>query len=142
MKRLILFLLAAFVAVPAFAGRSNCTQALVDAGICRNVGNKVWYLSMADAADAKLQAALAKAAGWVPEVTCTQEMVDLTECTAEQIGQLVPNPQTERNAARKEFKRLLRDEYIRSGDAEALRAQFIEDLNAALGAIEDPDLGD
>lgn len=142
MKRLILFLLAAFVAVPAFAGRSNCTQALVDAGICRAVGDKVWYLSMSAAADAKLQAALAKKSGWVPEVTCTAEMVALAQCTEPQIGQLVPNPQTERNAARKEFRRLLRDEYIRSGDAEALRAQFLEDLNAALGAITDPDLGD
>ena len=59
MKRLTLFLLAALVAVPAFAGRSNCTQALVDAGICRNVGDKVGFLSVSDAADVKLQAALA-----------------------------------------------------------------------------------
>jgi len=142
MKRLTLFLLPALLAVPAFAGRSNCTQALVDAGICRNVGDKVWYLSMDDAADVKLQAALAKAGGWTAEVTCTQEMVDLAQCTAEQLGTLVPNPQTERNAARKEFRRMLRDEYIRSGDAEALRAQYLADLQAALGAITDPDLGD
>ena len=141
MKRLILFLLAALMAVPAFAGRSNCTQALVDAGICRTTTDKVWYLAMSNSADVKLQAALARKAGWTATVTCTQEMVDLAQCTAQQIGQPVPNPQTERNAARNEFRRMLRDELIRSGDAESIRAQFKADLEAALAALEDPDLG-
>lgn len=141
MKRLILILLTALLAAPAFAGRSNCTQALVDAGICRATGDKVWFLSMNDAADAKLQSALAKQAGWVAEVTCTAEMVALAQCTEQQIGTLVANPRTERNAARAEFRRMLKDEYIRSEDAEAIRAQYKEDLEAALGAITDPDLG-
>ena len=141
MKRLILILLAAFVAVPAFAGRSNCTQALVDAGICRSVGDKVWYLSMGDAADVKLQAALAAKAGSTATVTCTAEMVALAQCTEPQIGQPVANPQTERQAARQEFRRMIRDGLIRSGEAEAIRAQFKADLEAALGAITDPDLG-
>lgn len=141
MKRLILILLAAFVAVPAFAGRSNCSQALVDAGVCRATTDKVWYLSMSDAADVKLQSALAKQAGWVAQVTCTAEMVALAQCTEPQIGQPVANPQTERNAARAEFRRMIRDGLIRSGDAESIRAQFRADLEAALAALEDPNLG-
>ncbi|OQC39623.1 MAG: hypothetical protein BWX64_01612 [Acidobacteria bacterium ADurb.Bin051] len=142
MKRLTLFLLAAIVAAPAFAGRSNCSQALVDAGVCRAATEKVWYLSMTDSADVKLQSALARKGGWTATVTCTQAMVDLAQCTAEQIGASVPNPQTERNAARKEFKRILRDELIRSLDAELIRADSRAALEAALAAIADPDLGD
>lgn len=140
MKKPLLCLLLALLAAPAFAGRDNCTAALVTATVCRSTSDVLWSLSVSPAADAKLQSALARKAGWTAQVTCTAAMVPAS-CTAQQIGQLVANPVTERQAARAEFKRMLKDEFIRSLDAETIRADSKAALDAALAAIGDPDVG-
>lgn len=141
MKRLTILLLLALLAAPAIAGRDACNASLVTAGVCRQNSDILWSLSISRAADAKLQAALARKAGWTSTVTCTQAMVDLSQCTVEQIGTPVANPRTERNAAKAEWKRMIRDEFIRSLDAETLRAESKAALDAALAAIGDPDVG-
>lgn len=141
MKKLILLLLLALLAAPALADRTACNAAITATGVCRNNSDILWSLSISQAADAKLQAALARKAGWTAQVTCTQAMVDLAQCTSGQLGQLVANPKTERNAARAEFKRMLKDEFIRSLDAETIRADSKAALDAALAAIGDPDVG-
>ena len=141
MKRLILStLLLALLAAPALAGRDACNASLVTAGVCRDATKILWSLDMSSAADAKLQTALARKAGWTAQVTCTAAMVPAS-CTSQQIGQLVANQQSERNAAKAEFKRMLKDEFIRSLDAEVLRADSKAALAAALAAIGNPDIG-
>jgi len=141
MKQLILStLLLALLAAPVLAERTACTGAITATGVCRQNSDILWSLSISQAADAKLQAALAKKAGWTAQVTCTEAMVPAS-CTSQQIGQLVANPQTARNAAKAEFKRMLKDEFIRSLDAETLRADAKAALDAALAAIGNPDIG-
>lgn len=123
MKKIALVAVSvAVLSLPAYAERINCTNALVTNGVCDTNVQIHWGLSMSVAADAKLQTALARKAGWTAQVTCTQAMVDLAQCTAQQLGQQVANPESERQAAKREFKRLLREEYIQSLDAETNRA--------------------
>lgn len=126
-------------AIPASADRTGCNAALVTDGVCRNNSDVLWSLSVSSAADAKLQTALARKAGWAAQVTCTQAMVDLAQCLVGQLGQQVANPQSERAAAKQEFKRLLRDEFIRSLDAETNRA--LVKAYAGTLVITDPDTG-
>jgi len=140
-QRLTIALILALLASPVLAGRDGCTAALVSAGVCRDNAKILWSLDMSSAADAKLQSALARKAGWTAQVTCTQAMVDLSQCTVGQIGTPVANPQSERNAAKAEWRRMIRDEFIRSLDAETLRTDSKEALDAALAAIGNPDVG-
>lgn len=141
MKKLILALVILALAVPAYADRTACNAALVTDTVCRNNSDILWSLSVSQAADAKLQAALAKKAGWTAQVACTQAMVDLAQCTVGQLGTQVTNPVTERNAAKAEFKRMLKDDFIRSYDAEQARAAGAAVTASGLAAITDPDTG-
>lgn len=139
MKRLTLIPLLALLAAPVLAERTGCNATLVAQGVCRDNAKILWSLDMSSAADAKLQSALARKAGWTSQVTCTQAMVDASQCTAGQLGQLVANPQSERNAAKQEFKRMIKDEFIRSFDAETNRA--LVKVYADSLTISNPDLG-
>lgn len=137
MKKLAFLLL--LVASPALADRINCTNALVTNGVCDTNAQIHWGLSVSTAADAKLQSALAKKAGWTAQVVCTQAMVDLAQCTAGQLGTQVPNPVNERAAARAEFRRMLREDFIKSFDAETNRA--LVKAYADTLTITEPDTG-
>lgn len=143
MRKLYFAAVLVALAAPALAERTGCTAAITATGVCRQNSDVLWSLSVSSAADAKLQTALAKKAGWTATVICTQAMVDAVPptCTAQQLGQQVANPITERNAAKAEFKRLLREEYIKSLDAESARAAGAALTASGLAAINDPDTG-
>lgn len=138
---IVCFLLAVVLAAPAAAGLRQCNSVMVNQTLCADLTQDLLYLRLAGAARANVAAALAESIGWTAQVTCTEAMVGLGQCTAQQLGQLVANPKSERNAAKAEFKRLIKDEFIRSLDSETLRADSKAALDAALAAIGDPDLG-
>lgn len=140
MKRLTLFLLAALVAAPSFAGSMQCTTAMVTAGICRATTERVIFLSVAQAHIPNVVDALADEAGWTATVPCTQAMVDLSQCTAEQLGEPVTNPVTKAVAADRQFRARLVN-LVRSYLAESVHASAEQVRADGLAAIEVPDLG-
>lgn len=85
MRKLYFAAVLVALAAPALAERTGCTAAITATGVCRQNSDVLWSLSVSSAADAKLQTALAKKAGWTATVICTQAMVDLSQCSAGQI---------------------------------------------------------
>lgn len=140
---LIIFGLLA-LSVPLFSARNGCNATMATTtckNICDDSTQVVWSLAMSTSADSKFTTALAKNAGWTATVVCTQAMVDLAQCTAPQLGTQVTNPITEVQAAKAEFKRHIKEDYIKSLDAEVARADGAALTASELAAITDPATG-
>ena len=122
MRKLIssLFAVALFLAASvADAGVKGCNNTLVSQGVCGDNTQDVIYLRLAGTSRAEVITALAKKRGWTANVTCTQALVTAGSCTAEQIGQSIPNPETKPQAASRYLRELVR---------EAVRADKLNDI--------------
>lgn len=126
----ILVTLALFLSASvADAGVKGCNNTLVTQGVCGDNTQDVIYLRIAGTSRAEVVTALAKKAGWSANVDCTQALVTAGACSAGQIGQQVPNPETKPQAASRYLRELVR---------EAVRGDKLNDIVTAGAASLQP----
>ncbi|MHC4066520.1 MAG: hypothetical protein ACYSUI_18750 [Planctomycetota bacterium] len=73
----------------------------------------------------RLRDALAERWGYADEVPCTQELVDAGACTAGQIGELVPNPESKRDFADRKLRQTIRN-FVQNQEQAEHAATYVE----------------
>lgn len=137
MKRIVLILLLALLAAPAFAGIKSCNTVMVNQNLCGNLTEDLIYVRLPGASRAIVAAALAKSVGWKANIPCTEPMIALGQCTLQQLGQNVPNPETRPQAASRAISKFIAGIVV-SDTAEGHRTLKKEELDALLQAIQPP----
>jgi hypothetical protein len=162
MKKIVIALLLVLVSVPALAEIKNCTNALVNAGVCRAQDvNDAFYFDLPDDKMTVLIKKAARMAGFTQNVLCTQALVTDGICTAEQLAASASVPfacsseliarklcrQTElaqplarKDVAYRQIRLYFLNDWIRGEEAQDLRDASDAALTTSINGIPDPDI--
>jgi hypothetical protein len=153
MRRYVSAAACLVVALLAFATSARpvpwgaCTQALVDAGRCRSTANSYVIFDFPSAARDELIAWAKGQSAYQAEVLCDQERritdglltvagVTQGDCSADALGELVPNPQADVHVAYAVMRLLLAEE-VRKWEQSTADSQALAGASTATR----PDLG-